>query len=99
MMKIAVKPTAMASTAGAEDTVFIVLIGHGTFDGKIAKFNLPGPDMTPADFAPLLKKFASRRLVFVNTSSSSAPFVEALSGEGRTVVAAWAVAEPAGVLS
>ena len=80
--------TAMASTAGAEDTVFIVLIGHGTFDGKIAKFNLPGPDMTPADFAPLLKRFSARRLVFVNTASSSAPFVEALSGEGRTVVVA-----------
>src|SRR5919108_2227976 len=41
--------------AGEEDVVFIVLIGHGTFDGKVAKFNLPGPDLTPADFAPLLK--------------------------------------------
>ena len=80
--------TAMAAAAGAEDTVFIVLIGHGTFDGKVAKFNLPGPDMTPADFAPLLKRFSSRRLVFVNTASSSAPFVDALSGDGRTVVAA-----------
>jgi hypothetical protein len=54
----------------------------------VAKFNLPGPDMTPADFAPLLKRFASRKVVFVNTASSSAPFVEALSGEGRTIVAA-----------
>ena len=78
----------MAASAGADDTVFIVLIGHGTFDGKIAKFNLPGPDMTAADFAPLLKKFASRKVVFVNTASSSAPFVEALSGDGRTVIAA-----------
>jgi Peptidase C13 family len=80
--------SSMASAAGADDTVFIVLIGHGTFDGKVAKFNLPGPDMTPADFAPLLKRFTSRKVVFVNTASSSAPFVEALSGEGRTIVAA-----------
>ena len=79
---------AMAAAAGADDTVFIILIGHGTFDGKVAKFNLPGPDMTAADFVPLLKRFASRKLVFVNTASSSAPFVEALSGEGRTVVTA-----------
>ena len=78
----------MASSAGADDTVFIVLIGHGTFDGKVAKFNLPGPDMTAADFAPLLKKFVSRKVVFVNTASSSAPFVEALSADGRTVIAA-----------
>jgi hypothetical protein len=79
---------AMAAAAKEDDPVFIVLIGHGTFDGKIAKFNLPGPDMTAADFAPLLKRFASRRLVFVNAASSSAPFVEALSGEGRTIVTA-----------
>ena len=32
--------------AGADDTIFVVLIGHGSFDGKVAKFNLPGPDMT-----------------------------------------------------
>ena len=44
--------------AGEDDVVFIVLIGHGTFDGKVAKFNLRGPDMTPADFAALLKRFS-----------------------------------------
>ena len=78
----------LASTAGADDTVFIVLIGHGTFDGKIAKFNLPGPDMTPADFASALKRFNSKKLVFVNTASASGPFVEALAGPGRTIVTA-----------
>jgi hypothetical protein len=80
--------TAMAASAGADDPVFIVLIGHGTAEAKVAKFNLPGPDMTPADFAPLLKQFSSRKLVFVNTASASAPFVEGLSGQGRTIVTA-----------
>jgi hypothetical protein len=74
--------------AGAEDLVFIVLIGHGTSDGKVAKFNLPGPDMTAADFEPLVKRLAPRRVVFVNTASASGPFIEALSGPGRTVVTA-----------
>lgn len=78
----------MAASAGADDPVFIVLIGHGTFDGKVTKFNLPGPDMTPADFVPLLKKFSSRKVVFVNTASASAPFVDALSADGRTIVTA-----------
>ena len=76
------------AAAGAEDTVFVVLIGHGTFDGKVAKFNLPGPDMTAADFEPLVRKLAPRRLVFVNTASASGPFIEALSGMGRTIVTA-----------
>ena len=74
--------------AGAEDTIFVVLIGHGSFDGKVAKFNLSGPDMTAADFEPLLKRVAPRRVVFVNTASASGPFIEALSGPGRTIVTA-----------
>jgi hypothetical protein len=75
-------------TAGEEDVVFVVLIGHGTFDGKTAKFNLPGPDMTPADFEPLLKGLKSRHVVLVNTASASGPFVQALAAPGRTVVSA-----------
>ena len=74
--------------AGAEDTIFVVLIGHGTFDGKVAKFNLPGPDMTAADFEPFMQRLAPRRVVLVNTASASGPFIEALSGPGRTIVTA-----------
>jgi hypothetical protein len=74
--------------AREDDVVFVVLIGHGTFDGKIAKFNLPGPDMTPADFEVLLKGLKSRHVVFANTASASGPFVQALAGPGRTIVAA-----------
>src|SRR5829696_6419830 len=76
------------AAAGTEDTIFVVLIGHGTFDGKAAKFNLPGPDITAADFEPLVKRLAPRRVVFVNTASASGPFIEALSGPGRTIVTA-----------
>jgi Peptidase C13 family len=76
------------AAAAEDDVVFVVLIGHGTFDGRVAKFNLPGPDLTPADFEPLLKKTRSRHLVFVNTASSSGPFIEALAGPGRTIVTA-----------
>jgi hypothetical protein len=74
--------------AGADDVVFIVLIGHGTFDGKVAKFNLPGPDLTAGEFEPLLKRLAPRRVVLVNTASASGPFIEQLSGPGRTIVTA-----------
>jgi len=79
---------AIAKSAKEDDVVFVVLIGHGTFDGKVAKFNLPGPDMTPADFAPLLKSVPSRHVVFVYTASSSGPFLEELAGPGRTIVTA-----------
>src|SRR5215207_734313 len=78
----------LASSVGEDDVAFIVLIGHGTFDGKVAKFNLRGPDMTPADFAVLLKRFTSKKVVFVNTASASGPFIEPLAGPGRTIVTA-----------
>jgi len=78
----------LAKAAKEDDVVFVVLIGHGTFDGKVAKFNLPGPDMTPADFAPLLKSLRSKHVVFINTASASGPFLAELSGPGRTIVTA-----------
>jgi hypothetical protein len=74
--------------AGPDDAVFVFLIGHGTFDGRVAKFNLPGPDMTPDDFLPLFKKLKSQHVVLVDTSSASGPFVEALAAPGRIIVAA-----------
>jgi hypothetical protein len=79
---------AVAQKSASDDMVFVVLIGHGTFDGRNAKFNLPGPDMTAADFQPLLKRLEPRRLVLVNSASASGPFIEALSGSGRTIVTA-----------
>ncbi len=79
---------ALAQKSASDDVVFVVLIGHGTFDGRIAKFNLPGPDMTPAEFQPLLKRLEPRRVVLVNSASASGPFIEALSAPGRTIVTA-----------
>src|SRR5262245_32406124 len=70
-----------------EDLVLIVLLGHGTFDGYVAKFNLVCPDLTAADWAGLLNGIPSR-LVLVNTTSASFPFVERLAGPNRIVIAA-----------
>ena len=75
-----------AAKARPDDEVFVLLIGHGSFDGRQAAFNLPGPDLTAGDFADLLKKMATQRVVFVNTASSSGAFLEALKGPGRTIV-------------
>jgi hypothetical protein len=78
----------IAAAATEDDTVAIVLFGHGTYANKSAKFNLVGPDMAAEDFAPLLAKLKSKRVVFADTASASSPFVEALSGPGRVIVTA-----------
>jgi Peptidase C13 family len=79
---------AFAKAASADDAVYVVLIGHGSFDGQNARFNLPGPDMNAGDFNGMLKRLPAKQVVFVNTSSSSGPFVEALSAPGRTIITA-----------
>jgi hypothetical protein len=80
--------TKFAAEAGPEDLVFIAMIGHGSWDGRSAKFNMPGPDMGPEDFEGLLKKLRTKQVVLVNTASSSGPFLEGLSAPGRTLVSA-----------
>ena len=78
----------IAARAKASDTVFILLIGHGSFDGRVASFNLPGPDLTAADYAKLLSRFTSQHVVFVNTASASGAFLQALAAPGRVIVTA-----------
>jgi hypothetical protein len=77
-----------AKQATAEDAVYVVLIGHGSFDGKNAKFNLPGPDISGADFSAQFKKLPTRQVVFVDTTSASGPFINDLSAPGRTIITA-----------
>jgi hypothetical protein len=67
--------------------IWILLVGHGTFDGKAAKFNLVGNDASDADFKHWLKPHRGP-LVFINTSSCSAPFIRTLSGPNRVVATA-----------
>ena len=78
----------LATRTQQNDEVVIILIGHGSFDGRQATFNLPGPDLTAADYAALVDKIHSTRIVFVNTASSSGEFIKALAGPGRTIVTA-----------
>jgi hypothetical protein len=78
----------IATRAKANDEVFVLLIGHGSFDGTTAAFNLMGPDLTADDYGRLLAKFTAQRVVFVNTSSASGAFLKPLAGPGRVIVTA-----------
>jgi hypothetical protein len=70
-----------------DDLLLIVLIGHGTYDGVDAKFNLVGADLESAQWAELVGGLPGR-VVVVNTSSASFPFIERLTGERRVIVTA-----------
>jgi hypothetical protein len=78
----------IARRARANDEVLILLIGHGSFDGRQGAFNLPGPDLTVGEYAKLLERLSLQRVTFVNTASSSGAFLAGLAGPGRTIITA-----------
>jgi hypothetical protein len=81
------KQTLQAQLKEALTPLWLVFVGHGTFDGKEARFNLRGPDISATDLAQWLKPFR-RPLVFIDCSSSSAPFLNKLSGTNRVIITA-----------
>jgi hypothetical protein len=77
----------LAKETKPEDLVFIMLIGHGAGEPTAAKFNLVGPDLTAAEWNTLLKPIAAR-MVIVDSTSSSFPFLASLSSKNRIVITA-----------
>ena len=70
-----------------DDLLVIVLVGHGTVDDGLAKFNLVGPDLTSEEWGALLADLPGR-VVAVNTTGGSFPFLRDLADRGRIVVTA-----------
>ncbi|MEM9079079.1 MAG: hypothetical protein AAGC74_00105 [Verrucomicrobiota bacterium] len=67
------------------DDLWLIWIGHGSFDGRTANFNLRGKDIDAPAVQKLLKPF-SRRLIILNLFSASFPFLPPLVGENRIIV-------------
>lgn len=81
---------AMLRDAIAAETapeLWVVLIGHGTFDGRVAKFNMQGPDFTDTDLAGWLAAYPGE-LTLINTASASGSFIREVSKPGRVVITA-----------
>ena len=79
--------TEIKKSGTRDDFVLVVLLGHGTYDGEVAKFNLVGPDLTAKDWTDLLAGVPGR-LALVNTTEASFPFLESLAAKGRVVITA-----------
>src|SRR5262249_4761557 len=78
----------LAKTAKSSDSLAVILIGHGSYDGVEYKFNIPGPDTTAAELAALLDRVPASRQLIVNTTSSSGGSIEALRRPNRVVITA-----------
>ena len=78
---------AIAAESSGAGPLWLVLIGHGTFDGKMARFNLRGPDVSSSDLKAWLQEM-KRPLAIIDCSACSGPFLADLSGKERAVVTA-----------
>jgi len=78
---------ALSHQGTSDQELWVILIGHGTFDGKEAKFNLAGPDVSAKELADWVAPI-QRPVVLINTASASAPFINALSSTNRIIVTA-----------
>jgi hypothetical protein len=76
------------TAADQNQTVWLFLIGHGTFDGRDYKFNIKGPDLTGNDLVNFFDALGSARMRAVVATSSSGGLIEELSGPNRVVMTA-----------
>ena len=70
------------------DSLVVMLIGHGSYDGIEYKFNLPGPDLSGTELATALNRIPAARQLIVNMTSASGGSITALRKEGRVLVCA-----------
>ncbi|MES2307041.1 MAG: hypothetical protein V4558_16180 [Gemmatimonadota bacterium] len=80
--------SALARRAAPGDIVLIVLIGHGSGEGTTSRVDLPGPDVTAAEYSRLLENFAKQKVVFVVAASASGDFVPVVAGAQRVIITA-----------
>ena len=78
----------LRTRAKAADSVVVMLVGHGSYDGEAYKLNLPGPDIDSEEFAKLLSAVPARSQLVVNATSASGAVLEKWAAEGRTLITA-----------
>ena len=78
--------TQLAAEVKPADAFVLMLIGHGTYDGVDYKFNIPGADITGAEFSGLLDRIPATRQLVVNMTSSSGGSIGALRKANRIVI-------------
>ena len=78
----------LRTRAKAADSVVVMLVGHGSYDGEAYKLNLPGPDIDGDEFAKLLSAVPARSQLVVNATSASGAVLEKWAAEGRTLITA-----------
>ena len=78
----------LAESVGPEDDLYIYIIGHGTYIKRQLRLLLPGPDLTAEVLKELLDAVPAKRRIVLNSTASSAGFVNVLSGPDTVICTA-----------
>lgn len=73
---------------GRRDELIVYLVGHGSFDGREYKFNVPGPDLSDADLRQALQGIRAQRQLLIVTGSASGALLPSLGAAHRVLLTA-----------
>jgi hypothetical protein len=85
---LAADAEAIRKAATPDDAVWVVVLGHGHFDGRRSHLNIPGPDLTESAFGRLFDGIKAKEQVFFLTTSASGFFLKPLASPGRIAISA-----------
>ena len=78
----------IAKQSKPDDTLILMMIGHGSYDETDYKFNLPGPDLSATELSGLLDKIPAKHQLVVNMTSASGGSIIGLEKPGRVLITA-----------
>jgi hypothetical protein len=79
---------ALAERLQAEDSCWVILLGHAHFEGRRVDWNLPGPDLTDQTLTEVLRPLRCRQQIVWITTPVSGYFLKPLARPGRIVISA-----------
>lgn len=80
--------TAIRAESGADDALWVIVIGHAHYDGRNCWLNLSGNDMNQTEFGALFAGLQCREQVFFITTACSGYYLKPLAQAGRVVISA-----------
>lgn len=70
------------------DALWVIVLGHGHYDGRYSWLNVAGPDLNQVEFGQLFAGIKCREQVFFITTACSGFFLKPLAMPGRVVISA-----------
>ena len=85
---LAADAEAIRKASTPDDAVWVIVLGHGHFDGRRSHLNIPGPDLSDQAFGRLFEGIKAKEQVFFITTSASGFFLKPLATPGRIAISA-----------